>query len=206
MGIRTHLGTSKGSYDENTGASGPTDVVIESAPGGTTGMLTTDTNGKVSASNLATRIRYEFWDHTVGGQSVPTASYTYVKVDGQADHVDDGLSTWNTSSFVFRPEAIGNVYTLRFSGKLANPSKNGVVHLDFALSGANPPNYVPNYNRQKQAREFQVANSQDHVDLLGVFTVFVDQALFVSGGQFYVTSNINGGINMVSASLFIKEG
>lgn len=204
MGIRTNIGTSRGTYDEKIDGT-TNEVVIESAPGGTSGMLVSDSSGRVSASYLASRVRYEFWDHS-GSQPVPTGSYSVIKVNGMWDSVAGGLTTWNTQSNKFQPEAIGNVYTLRLSGKLTNPGKNGTLHIDFALSGATPPLFVQDYNRQKQGYEFNIRNQEDHVHFVVLHTLFTDSVLHLSGGQFYMSTDVNGGIAMASASLFIKEG
>lgn len=175
------------------------------------GYVTQSADGRLglfTAITASVTPRYEFWDHN-GVQNIPVSpTYATMSINGQRDSYDGGMTTWNTSSSAFRPEALGKCYTLRITGKTAPTGGGGagVIHIDFALSGANPPTYVANYNRQKQGVEFQSRNNVSHIDVQCIFPTFADAAMFASGAQIYMTTTIGGGIQLMSASIMIKEG
>ena len=163
---------------------------------------------KSTSGSLATAVKYAFFDHNATQTITDNNGYVALKCNGQLDHVDGGISVWNTSSNVFEFNQLGAVYTIRLSGKseALGGGGNGVIHVDFALSGALPPNYVQGYNRQKQGVEITTRANATHIDILAIYTVFVDSALLASGGQIYATSTVAGGVQLNSCSIFIKEG
>jgi hypothetical protein len=179
-------------------------VGLSSVLGSFTGSIIPSPSG-----TLASSVKYEFHDHSGSAQAVPQSpSYVVLACNALHDRVDGGLDLWDETTNAFRPNKIGSVYTIRLTGKLAalGGGGNGQTHIDFALSGALPPNFVPDYNRHKQGYEVTSRANSDHTDIFATFTTFVDNKLLLSGAQFYATTTINGGVLLASMSLFIKEG
>jgi hypothetical protein len=171
-------------------------------------VLTVNAAGTVQAKTMAGSTKYGFWDYHLT-QTIPTdPTYAVLRCNGQHDFVDGGLSLWNTQSNVFQPTRVGEVYSVRITGKTGatGGGGTGVIHIDFALSGATPPNFIQDYNRQKQGYEVATRASVNHIDINAHYTIFTDDRLVASGGQFYTTTTHNSALTLMSMSVFIKEG
>jgi hypothetical protein len=153
---------------------------------------------------LANSVKFQFSEHS-GTQLIPDVSYAPMKINGIHDSVNGGLNLWNTVTNVFKPTTINSVYTLRVTGKTAptGGSGNQIIHLSFLLSGSDPHAYN---GRNGQEYEVGARSGLDHVHLHAMFTCFSDQDLVTSGAQIYMTTTINSGIELLSCSIFIKEG
>jgi hypothetical protein len=167
-------------------------------------LLSADVNGKVTPVTVASGSRFEYYEHG-GGEQIISASdgFLPVQIDGAMDSFNGGLTGWNTSSNVFQPEEVNSIYTLRFAGEVVPVGGNPIYHLDFVVSGSDPDQVVG--FRHHQSIEQTIRNTADHIHIHGVFVVFVDQDLFVSGGQFKMHTESTT-LTLASASVLIKEG
>lgn len=191
--------------------SSPGSGLVIDCLGSNSGYLTQSSDGQIgiiTAVTAAITPKYEFYDH-YGRQLIPDSSqYATATFNGRNDSYDGGMQTWNTSSSVFRPESLGKCYTIRVTGRTESTGGGGtgVIHFSLGLSGALPPFYVQNENRHSQEIEFQSRNNLSHIHIHCIFPVFTDAQLFASGAQVYMTTTIAGGIQLISASIMIKEG
>jgi hypothetical protein len=189
----------------------PGDGVNISGLGSNMGYLTQSASGEIgifTAVTAAITPRYEFHDHG-GIQYIPdNDTWVTMSINNGNDYYDGGLATWNTATSKFTSEALGKVYTLRLTGwtESTGGGGTGIIQIALALSGASAPTFVKDYNRLKQTYEFQSRNNLDHIHISANYILFTDVPVYVSGAQFYMNTTIAAGIQLVSASLMIKEG
>lgn len=136
-------------------------------------------------------------------QTVSGSNPVKVFVDGQTDYEDGDLNTWNTSSSEFKPDHLGGVYTISFNGELQPTSGNPVYFLSFIVSGSDP-RHIQGFRNQKSIAATVDSNTDKHF-VNGVFPIFADDDIYVSGAHFVAQTN-GGNITLISASVFIKEG
>lgn len=158
-------------------------------------------SGTVENVSLSEKVRYEYYEHAAVPQSVDTTS-SQLFINGATDVVNGGLSTWNTASSAFQPEGIGRVYTLRYAGLIDPVGGNPVLHVDFDLSGSD---FTREWSRHHQSEENLIRNTGLHQHVHAVFTVFVDEDLFVSGGVIHAETS-TGIVSIASSSIMVKEG
>jgi hypothetical protein len=153
---------------------------------------------------LAQTIKYEFYEHQ-GSQTISDVSYTPLKINAVHDQYNGGLHLWNTSSNVFKPIDPNGIYTIRITGKTGptGGSGNQTISIAFALSGSDPNQFNP---RHGQEYEILVRSGLSHMHIFTTFTTFMDQDLLVSGAQIYTKTTVAGGLELLSCSIFIKEG
>jgi len=157
-------------------------------------------------SNINSKRNYEFYEHSGSQTASGSLVFTPLAINGTNDSLLFGLSTWDTSSFVFQPAEINRTYTLRMEGEMAPIAGDPVFRVDFAVSGASPNSVALGHFRHHQSVDVLVRNvAGAHQHVHAVFEVFADADLFASGGQLYIASD-GPEITLLSASLMIKNG
>lgn len=181
----------------------PTSLTISHLSNQDNNIITVNSGGLIENKTIAQATRFEYWQHSGSYQTASgSVNFTTVEINGQSDFYNGGLSTWNTSSNVFQPEALNTIYTIRFTGQIEPSNNNPTFHLDFVLSGSDPGETI---TRHHQSVERNVPTNADHVHIQGVYVVFADEDLYVSGGQFKISSD-GKELHLLSASVLIKEG
>ena len=93
--------------------------LVGAASGTFSGTFVGNLSGSLTGtlSGLASSVKYEFHDHS-GSQTIPESpSYAILRVNSLLDNINGGLTLWNTSSNVFKPTTLGQVYSIRLTGK-----------------------------------------------------------------------------------------
>ena len=191
--IGTVFTISSASFVGPVGPAGPTGSIV---PAGPTGSIGPAGGGPVSPAGYAP---YEYYRHSAT-QTFAT-DYTHFLNDAGYGNINGGLRTWNAGSSIFYPEKTGSVYILRLEGTIDPVGGNPIFRVDFLVSGSHPDTFTENF-RHKQTFEIQVRNNVSHQHIHGVFMVFVDADLFVSGGIF-LGSSTGGNITVLTSSLMI---
>lgn len=182
----------------------PTTITVEHFANDKNPSLSVDEDGLVGTGSLARLTRFEYHEHGGGTQTTTTGSvFDVVEIDGAFDSFDGGLSTWNTTTNTFYPEEPNSIWTLRFAGQLEPVGGNPIFHLDLIISGSDPEDVIG--FRHHQSVEQTIRNVADHIHVQGVFVLFADQDMFVSGAQFKMHAE-GDVVTLNSASLLIKEG
>jgi hypothetical protein len=176
-------------------------------------LIQINTNGIITSSVLipntiftgsaATHPRYEYYKHS-GSQVISGSTHVDFYVNGLDNHINGGLTSWNTGSSIFMPPELGGVYTLRLEGEVLPVGGNPIFHIDFLLSGSDL-NLLDEDFRHKQTVELAVRNSGPHQHFHGIFVVFADADLYVSGGIFKALTS-GPSITLTTTALMIKEG
>src|SRR5690606_29762227 len=148
------------------------------------------------------RVRYEYYRHNVD-QIISGTTHVKFNINGVASNYDGGLNSWNTENSIFSPPEIGGVYTIKLEAEIQPVGGNPIFHIDFMQSGSDTT--TGESFRHKQSVEVTVRNTGPQRHLHAVFTTFVDEDLFVSGGILMAATS-GPAITISSASLFIKEG
>lgn len=175
------------------------------------GTSTAVLDGHVTFSNAPTipskyQVLRDAGRKSYAGQNVHFA----FTITGSNTNLHSGTAWCNTSSCTFYPSAVGKTYHMRIDGIVSSSSGNPIFHLDFEQSGlvatGSNQEFHNNYSINKQSHDFDVVrgtlgHSHIHMD----FLVLATQDLFVSGGQFFCSTDGNQIVTVASATLMIVE-
>lgn len=169
------------------------------------GIIWADSNGQIQSGTIAQKTSYQSEVHLDGVQEISSSVDSIIVINGLGPNSQNrNLTIFNTGTNIFNFPEVGGVYTIRFAG-LADPvDGNPFLHIDFIVSGSDSSNHDVAATT-RLSWETQVRNKQDHIHILAVYPVFVTEELFLSGGVLVADVESNA-VNIISASVFIKEG
>lgn len=153
--------------------------------------------------NAADSIRYEYHQHSAGVQTFSDATGSQLFIDGTTESTSEGSETWNIATSVWTPKTSSGVYNIDLETQMDSIAGSPVINFDFVLSGTTLVE-SSDFKYTKTA-EHIIRSTQNISHFSRTYTIIADGEWFASGGIF-ICSTDGTSINVVSASIAIKEG
>jgi hypothetical protein len=205
MGIRNRISPTQGFVSEDLGKDRSGDLRVEHLANDRESLVYVDDRGTALTGSIARLTRFEYHEHNGLTQEITGGLvWTQVQINDLGDSYDGGLTTWDPTTSVFRPDNVGDVYSFRVAGTIDPVGGNPVLNLDFILSGSDPNDPSLSF-RHHQSYEMLIRATVPHVHVQANYTIFADEDLFVSGGILVATST-GTTLTLHSASIMVKEG